>query len=145
MRIDRLHGVTSPRLAVVDVDATLHAAAISLSKPGIGLAVVCHGDSCVVGVLSKADLVRHLASSGRLEASVAELMSRPVISCSPGDDLHEVWQMMTAQNLENMPVLDADLRPLGILNIRDAMKVLFEEEEFLEHALVNYISGVGYQ
>ena len=53
--------------------------------------------------------------------------------------------MMTAQNLENVPVLDADLRPLGILNIRDAMKVLFEEEEFLEHALVNYISGVGYQ
>jgi CBS domain-containing protein len=145
MRIDRLDGVTSPRLAVVAVDATLQAAAISLSRPGIGLAVVCHGDSQVVGVLSKADLVRHLASSGRPEAPVAELMSRPVVSCSPSDDVHEVWQMMTAQNLENVPVLDADLRPLGILNIRDAMKVLFEEEEFLEHALVNYISGVGYQ
>lgn len=145
MRIDRLHGVTSPRLAVVDIDATLQTAAISLSKPGIGLVVVCHGDSQVVGVLSKADLVRHLASSGRSEASVAELMSRAVISCSPSDDVHEVWQMMTAQNLENVPVLDADLRPLGILNIRDAMKMLFEEEEFLEHSLVNYISGVGYQ
>lgn len=145
MRIDRLHGVTSPRLAVVDIDATLQTAAISLSRPGIGLVVVCHGDSQVAGVLSKADLVRHLASSGRSEASVAELMSRAVISCSPSDDVHEVWQMMTAQNLENVPVLDADLRPLGILNIRDAMKMLFEEEEFLEHSLVNYISGVGYQ
>ncbi len=145
MRIDRLHGVTSPRFAVVDADATLQAAAISLSRSGIGLAVVCHGNSEVVGVLSKANLVRHLAGSGRPEASAAELMSRPVVSCSPSDDVHEVWQMMTAQNLENVPVLNSDLRPLGILNIRDAMKVLFEEEEFLEHALVNYISGVGYQ
>ncbi len=145
MRIDRLQGVTSPRLAVVDIDATLQAAALLLSRPGIGLAVVCHGDLKVVGVLSKADLVRHLASTGRAEASVSDLMSRPVISCGPGDDVHEVWQMMTAQNLENVPVLDANSRPLGILNIRDAMKMLFEEEEFLEHALVNYISGVGYQ
>lgn len=145
MRIDSLHGVTSSRLAVVDINATLQTAAVLLSRPGIGLAVVCHGDLEVVGVLSKADLVRHLASAGRAEASVAELMSRPVISCSPGDDVHEIWQMMTAQNLENVPVLDPDSRPFGILNIRDAMKMLFEEEEFLEHALVNYISGVGYQ
>jgi CBS domain-containing protein len=145
MRIDMLHAVTSARLAVIDVNATLQTAALSLSRPGIGLAVVCREDLCVVGVLSKADLVRHLASAGPEEAPVAKLMNRAVISCGPGDDVHDVWHSMTARNLKHVPVLDADSKPLGILDIRDAMKVLFEEEEFLEKSLVNYISGVGYQ
>ena len=145
MRVDRLKAETSARLAVIHVTASLQSAALSLSRPGIGLAVVCQETGCVVGVLSKADLVRRFAISGLAEAPVAELMSRSVVSCCPGDDVHDVWQMMTARNLENVPVLDANSAPLGILNIRDAMKMLFEEEEFLERSLVNYISGVGYQ
>jgi hypothetical protein len=34
-----------------------------------------------------------------------------------------------------MPVLGADRKPLRILDIRDAMKVLFEQEELQEHML----------
>ena len=145
MRVDSLHAETLARLAVIEANATLQSAALSLSQPGIGLAVVCEEMRCVIGVLSKADLVRRLATAGLAEAPVVELMSRAVISCCPGDDVHDVWQMMTARNIENVPVLNADSTPLGILNIRDAMKALFEEEEFLERSLVNYISGVGYQ
>ena len=52
---------------------------------------------------------------------------------------------MGAQNLQNMPVLSADSRPLGVLDIRDALKILFEQEEYQEHLLFNYVAGVGYQ
>ncbi|WP_245485579.1 MULTISPECIES: hypothetical protein [unclassified Mesorhizobium] len=34
MLIDKLHAFTSPRLAVIDVNATVQAAALSLSRPG---------------------------------------------------------------------------------------------------------------
>jgi len=70
-------------------------------------------------------------------------MTQPIVACEPNDDVHGVWQIMTARNLQNMPVLDADRRPLGILDIRDAMKALLEEEEFEEHQLTNYIAGIG--
>lgn len=46
--------------------------------------------------------------------------------------------------VQNMPVLDADARPLGVLDIRDALKVLFEQEQLQEHMLANYIAGIGY-
>ena len=36
-------------------------------------------------------------------------------------------------------------RPLGVLDIRDALMVLFEQEEQQERLLINYIAGVGYQ
>jgi CBS domain-containing protein len=145
MRVDQLNATTSPRLMVVHVDATPQAAALSLAKPGIGLVVVCHGSGEAAGVLSKSDLIRHLASPNGTETTVAALMTRPIVSCSPDDDLCSVWQIMTAQGLQNVPVLGADGRPMGILDIRDAMKALFEQEELKERLLSNYIAGIGYQ
>ena len=73
------------------------------------------------------------------------LMSPAIVSCGPDDELHSVWETMTVQGLQNVPVLGADGRPLGILDIRDAMKALFEQEELQEGLLTNYIAGVGYQ
>lgn len=145
MRIDNLHMAISARLAIVDINATLQTAAFSLSRPGIGLVVVCDGAGTAAGVLSRSDLVRHLATAGAAGKSVAPAMSRPVIFCGPSDDVHHIWQTMTARNLQNVPVLDASLRPLGILDVRDAMQVLFEQEQIQEQMLVDYITGVGYR
>lgn len=145
MRIDKLETAISSRLAVIGVDATARSAARSLSRPDIGLLVICNENGEVTGVLSKSDLVRHLAYSGSAGATAAMLMSQHVVSCGPNDDLHAVWQTMAAQGLQNVPVLRADGKPLGILDIRDAMKALFEEEQLQERLLANYISGIGYQ
>jgi CBS domain-containing protein len=145
MRIEQLTSTTSARLMTVRVDATLQTAALSFSKPGVGLVVVCHGNGEATGVLSKSDLVRHLADPYPEQRTVAALMSRHIISCHPDDDVHSVWQIMTAQALQNMPVLGDGRRPLGILDIRDAMRALFEQEEFQERLLANYIAGIGYQ
>ena len=145
MRVDRLNSTISERLMVIHVDATPRAAALSLVRPGIGLVVVCHESGEAAGVLSKSDLIRHLAVSGSSPTTVASLMSRPVVSCGLDDDLHSVWATMAAQGLQNLPVLGADGRPLGILDIRDAMKALFEQEEFQERLLTSYIAGIGYQ
>jgi len=144
MLIDKLHSLTSPRLAVIDLNATVQTAAHGLSRPGVGLVVVCNGNGSAEGVLSKSDLIRHLAGSTSAPP-VSALMSRSIVSCGPQDDVHEVWQIMTALNLQNIPVIADGARPLGILDIRDAMKALFEQEEMQERMLFNYVTGVGYR
>ncbi len=140
--IEQLKSMTSARLMVIDIDATLQAAARSFSKPGIGLVIVCRGSGEAAGVLSKSDLVRHLANSGSADTPVEALMSRPIVSCRPDDDVHSMWQTMAGRRLQNMPVLGADSIPVGTL---DAMKALIEQEEFEERLLTNYIAGIGYQ
>jgi CBS domain-containing protein len=145
MRIEQLNAMTSVRLATIDANATLRAAALSFSKPGIGLVVVCDKNGGAVGALTKSDLVRHLANSGSMQTTVATLMTQPIVHCSPDDDVHLVSETMAAQRLQNLPVLGLERRPLGILDIRDAMKVLFEQEELQEQLLTNYIAGIGYQ
>jgi len=145
MLIEALRPMISARLVVVAVDATLRTAASALSNPHIGILVVCDENKKAAGVVSKSDLVRHLSSVGAEEAPVAVLMSRNISSCRPEDDLYATWQKMAAQSLQNMPVLSTDASPLGVLDIRDALQVLFEQEEHQERLLINYIAGVGYQ
>jgi CBS domain-containing protein len=145
MRIDSLHAAISARLVVVGLEATLRTAALCLSRPGIGLVIVSSDTGAAAGVLTKSDLVRHLTRAGEAEAPVLQLMTRPVLSCEPGDDLYKAWQLMTKRKLQNMPVLGPDLKPVGTLDIRDAMQALFEEERYQEHVLIDYISGVGYR
>lgn len=145
MLVHTLRPLTSTRLAVVDQMATVRTAALALTKPGIGLVVVCNGAGNAEGVLSKSDLIRHLTSADPSVPPAGALMTRAMVSCAPGDDLHDVWQTMAARNLQNIPVLDAGARPLGILDIRDAMSALFRQEEQLERMLSNYVTGVGYR
>ena len=145
MLIDTLSAATSARLVEINVDDTLKTAAVCLSRPGIGLIVVCREGGAAGGVLTKSDLVRHLAAKGAVDEPVAPLMSWPIISCAPNDAVYSVWQIMTARKLQNVPVLGVDLNPLGVLDIRDAMEALLEQEQFQEHMLVDYIAGVGYR
>ncbi len=145
MRVDTLRPMTTARLAVIAVDATLRTAACALSKPHVGLLVVCDENRRAAGVVSKSDIVRHLTNVGVAEASVATLMSRKIVSCRPDDDLYGTWQSMLARNLQNVPVLGNHSEPVGVLDVRDALKALFEEEEYQERMLFNYVSGIGYQ
>ena len=145
MRIDALREAIVARLVIIARDATLQTAAAAFSKPHVGLVIVCDDNGAVAGVISKSDLVRHLAFEGAADASVATRMSREVVSCRPEDDLHDTWKIMAARNLQNIPVLNAGSEPVGVLDVRDALKVLFEQEEYEEHLMSNYIAGVGYQ
>jgi CBS domain-containing protein len=144
MRIDSFKAMTAGRLRTIDAGATVRSAATALSGDA-GLVVVCDHWGEAAGVISKSDLVRHLARAGSARASTAGLMTRAFVSCRPEDDIRTVWQAMTARGLQNLPVLDAGSRPLGILDIRDAMRVILETEQLEEQALANYIAGVGYR
>jgi len=143
MRIEKLYPMISARLKIIDVAATVQNAAATLSNPGIGLAIVCSPDGRAKGVLSKSDLIRHIADHGRSN-SVEELMSPKIIACQPADDLQAAWQIMISNRLQNMPVLGAEARPLGVLDMRDALKVLYEQEQLQEQMMENYIAGIGY-
>ena len=52
---------------------------------------------------------------------------------------------MSARRLQNMPVLSTDLKPIGVLDIRDALQALLAQEQYQEQLLVDYVSGVGYR
>lgn len=129
----------------LDKYRSVREAADTFSDTQVGLLVVCGGEGETIGVVSKSDLVRHLARSGRIDAPLVEVMSQSVISTSPTADLRRIWQFMVQRRLQNMPLIDVERKPVGMLDIRDAFQAILRNEERQELELINYIAGNGYR
>jgi len=145
MIVAGLSSTTSPRLAAIATTATVKTAANALSTLDVAMLVVCNEGGPVMGVVSKSDLVRHMAQDGAAFAGITTVMTRDVITCSMRDDLHVAWTKMVDRGLQNLPVLNDEARPVGVLDIRDALRALLEEEGHEEQQLVNYVAGIGYR
>jgi CBS domain-containing protein len=111
----------------------------------VGLIVVCDEQGRAVGVVSKWDLVRHLAVAGSIDDQVTQVMAGSVVAGSPGDDLRQTLELMVSKRLQTLPVLTPDRRPVGILDIRDALEALLRLEQQQEDHLIGYIAGIGYR
>jgi CBS domain-containing protein len=146
MIVERMLPASRRRLVTIGDDALLIDAAKLLSDLHTDLVVVCSSDQLLAGVITKTDIVRHISlcrGSGCTTAA-STAMTRTVILCHPGDRLHDVWSIMKDRSLKNIPVVDQDSRPLGVLNARDALEALLEDVEYEEVLLREYVMCVGY-
>ena len=72
-------------------------------------------------------------------------MTRDVVVCKPGELLSDAWSIMRARKLKNIPIVDAESHPIGMLNARDALQLLLEEVQDEELLLRDYVMSAGYQ
>ncbi len=121
-------------------------AAKLLREPDADLVVVCNADERMVGVISKTDVVRQISQWRESEYATAAstVMTRTVVSFRPDDSLHDVWTTMKHRRLKNVPILDQDSRPIGVLNARDVLEALLEEVEHEEMLLRDYVMSIGH-
>jgi CBS domain-containing protein len=84
----------------------------------------------VLGIISERDVVSGLADRGPriLEEPVADLMTREVVSCTPGDTVKQVMAEMTRRRIRHLPVV-TDGVLCGIISIGDVVKNRLEEME----------------
>jgi CBS domain-containing protein len=145
MLISALACMTRARLRVLCERSPVQAAADAFAERHVGLIIIADESEAARGVLSKSDLVRHLAAAGRVDAPIAEVMTRNVVFASPTDDLQATWHLMVRRQLQNLPLIGAGRRPVGVLDIRDALEAILRQEERQEDQLINYIAGTGYR
>ncbi len=147
MLVERILPAARNRLITIRDDAPLIDAATLLRDLDSDLVVVCNSDELLAGVITKTDVVRqisHCRGAGCVTAA-STIMTRTVILCRPGDPLHEVWSVMKERRLKNIPIVDQDVRPLGVLNARDTLEALLEEVEYEEILLREYVMSIGYR
>ena len=101
----------------------------------------------MVGVITRTDIVRQmsLCQGCGCTAAVATMMTKDVTFCRPDDLLHDVWLIIKEKSLLHVPIVDKDSKPLGVINERDALRVLFEEGVHEESLLRDYVIGIGYR
>ena len=146
MRVERVLSAASQRLITIGDDASLTDAAKLLREPDSDLVVVCNGDKQMVGVITKTDIVRQVGQRRESKSATAAstVMTRTVVSCRPGDLLHDMWTIMKDRRLKNVPILDQSSWPIGVLNARDLLEALLKEVEHEETLLRDYVMNIGH-
>jgi CBS domain-containing protein len=145
--VEKIIPVARERLVTVRDDAPLTEAAKFLDGRHINLVVVCNKSGAMVGIITRADIVRQmsLCIGCSCTSAAATVMTKNVVSCRPGDLLQDVWSIMKERKLLHIPIVGEDFRPLGVVNARDALFVLLEETEYETALLRDYVSGIGYR
>jgi CBS domain-containing protein len=146
-QVSSLAAVTRSRLLTVRTDALLAEVAALLSNAQISLVVVCDTSGVMVGVVTETILVRQLGigQAGIFTTRAGDVMAQAFTTCHPTDTLSAVLSMMHDRGLIHVPIVDANHRPLGVLNARDGLRALLAAGNHEEALLRNYVMGIGYQ
>jgi CBS domain-containing protein len=127
-------------VATATPEASLVEVARRLAAKNIGAMVITGPSGRVVGIVSERDIIRAVAEKGAacLEAPVATMMTRSVVTCQEGDTLEQLMATMTAGRFRHLPVVENG-QLVGIVSIGDIVKHHIAEVEMEASALKGYI------
>jgi arabinose-5-phosphate isomerase len=123
LRIDDLMH-TGDAIPQVTENATLSAALMEMTRKGLGMTTVVDGHGRLTGIFTDGDL-RRLLDHGELniqKLGIAEVMKRRCTYVAPGILAAEALQVMDSHRINALPVLDADGRLVGALNMHDLLR-----------------------
>lgn len=125
----------------VSPSATVFEALQSLAEHEVG-AMVVMDQGKLVGVVSERDYTRKVALQGKnsRETSVAEIMTREVVTVTPTTRTLACMALMSQKNIRHLPVLDGS-KVLGMISIRDIMNDIIAGQEQTISQLTSYISS----
>ena len=129
-------------VATIRPDDTVGAAVEALVSGNIGALVASEDGEHVDGIISERDIVHALARHGTalLAVTVAEVMTRSVVTCDPTESVGELMAEMTNRRIRHLPVV-RDGRLCGIVSIGDVVKNRLDEIEYEARSLRSFIAG----
>ena len=111
--------VMTPNIETVTPDQTARDAARLMLRAEAGSIPVCEGDR-VIGMITDRDIaVRGVAEGRGPDTPIRDLMSDGIICAHEDDDVQDVAQRMSEEQVRRLPVLDSNERLVGIVSLGD--------------------------
>ena len=122
-------------------DAPVYDALKLMADKNIGALLVLEAGK-LVGIISERDYARKLILKGKTskDTPVREVMTTQVVYIRPEQTIEECMALIITKHIRHLPVL-ADDQLVGIVSIRDVVKDIISEKEFLIQQLENYITN----
>lgn len=141
MRIRFLLADKDPTVWTIECeDPVLEAIQLMADKHIGALPVIRNGE--LVGIVSERDYARKVILKGRSSSDtpVWQIMSSPVITVTPDEDVHHCMQLMTEHRIRHLPVLEGG-KMVGMISIGDLVKAVIDEQQQTIYQLERYIAG----
>ncbi len=120
----RVHDVMARQVVQIRADQPMSAAAALFAENQITAAPVVDTQGSCVGMLSAADFLKCQAESPNTNALVAAHMTSAIQSVARDALLLTAAEMMDAQHVHRLPVLDEGGRPVGMISTMDVVAAL---------------------
>ena len=130
-----------PTVFQVSPSVTVFEALRLLADYEVGAMVVMDKGK-LVGVVSERDYTRKVALQGKnsKETTVAEIMTRDVITVTPKTGTRACMALMSQKKIRHLPVVDGG-QVMGMISIRDIMDDIIADHEQTISQLTSYISS----
>jgi len=112
-----------PSVMVVPSEQAVGEVVGAMAAGGRSSAVLVDAAGRVAGILTERDVTRRVATQTGREAPVSQFASRPVQTVKADDYLYRAVARMRRHNLRHLPVVDEAGRPIGMVNLIDAVAV----------------------
>ena len=145
MTVQRILDAQQNRTPVhVAPDAVIADVLRSIAFEDIGAIIVSSDGSRVEGIISEHDIVRGLRTIGPdlLSRPVRDLMTVKVATCVPNDPKVGIMALMVSKHVRHLPVV-TDGKLVGMVSIRDLLKLRLDEVQSDAEAMRNYIAGAA--
>ena len=124
----KISEVMTTDVQTIGADQTAREAAAFMLRAEAGSIPVCEGDR-VIGMITDRDIaVRGVAEGRGPDTPVRDLMSDGIVCAREDDDVDEVAQRMSTEQVRRLPVLDANDRLCGIVSLGDLARESTGEE-----------------
>lgn len=140
----RVADVMARDVEFIEPQASAQAAAVLMGEIEVGALPVGSAAHCV-GIVTDRDLLYRVVARGRdpTSVSVQDVASRPVLSCAPDDTLRAALDVMGANYVRRLPVLDGNRRVVGWLTLADVARHLLVNDDALQVSLRDRLEGTG--
>jgi CBS domain-containing protein len=122
VKVADILAVKGSAVVTIRPSETIGALSERLRERRIGAAVVSGDGQAVDGVISERDIAYALAvhKAELYTLPVSALMTKAVVTCSPGESVANVASTMRARNIRHIPVEEGG-RLVGMISIRDVL------------------------
>jgi CBS domain-containing protein len=129
-------------VTTVAPEARIATAVALLRRHAVGALVVSRDGVEIEGIISERDIVIALADHGAAtrQLTVADLMSRHVITCQREDAIADLAALMTERRIRHLPVVDRGALA-GIVSIGDVVKHRIDEVEGEASSMREFIAS----
>jgi CBS domain-containing protein len=141
LRVRHLLTQKDPAIWSIDPEAPVLEAIQLMADKRIGALPVVQADK-LVGIVSERDYARKVILLGRSSSDtpVWQIMSTPVITVTPEEDVHRCMEIMTERRIRHLPVVERG-KMVGIISIGDLVKAVIDEQQRTIDQLERYIVG----
>jgi arabinose-5-phosphate isomerase len=109
---------------LIPQDRTVKEALFAITEARAGAISCVDADGRLAGIFTDGDLRRHLATEPNVEAeTIANVMTRNPITIAPDRLAAEAAQVLRERRIDELPVVDADGRPVGMIDVQDLLAV----------------------